>query len=75
MSQLFCLSQVQGHADRHTLAMVTRRLIPFLLTCYTCYVLNYIDRIFRPPRFADVDREPESLLSRYDPIYWPGPAN
>ena len=30
-----------NHGDRHTLAKVTRRLIPFL---FTCYVLNYIDR-------------------------------
>ena len=30
-----------NHADRHTLAKVTRRLIPFL---FTCYVLNFIDR-------------------------------
>ena len=32
----------KNHADRHTLAKVTRRLIPFL---FTCFVLNYIDRI------------------------------
>ena len=31
-----------NHADRHILAKVTRRLIPFL---FTCFVLNYIDRI------------------------------
>jgi ACS family phthalate transporter-like MFS transporter len=29
------------HADRHTLAKITQRLVPFL---FTCYVLNYIDR-------------------------------
>ena len=31
-----------NYADRHILAKVTRRLIPFL---FTCFVLNYIDRI------------------------------
>jgi MFS transporter, ACS family, phthalate transporter len=31
-----------NHADRRILAKVTRRLIPFL---FTCFVLNYIDRI------------------------------
>jgi len=31
-----------NHLDRNTLAKVTRRLIPFL---FTCFVLNYIDRI------------------------------